>query len=150
MFSWLLSALALWADGFRDLERLILRSCSWPEIQVLHCFFSIWPYTDASLPHPWDSSMVPCHGHRIWLPMKSSVSPVSLEVSQLPFLSRPLEGDEIKLFPAPIHEEEMLLLSFFPSWNWHLSTAFCFLCLNWLTVAKRASSLILLQWNFFI
>lgn len=55
------------------------------------------------LPRPWDSSMVPCYGHRIWLPMKSSVSPVSLEASQLPFLSRPLEGDKTKLFPTPIH-----------------------------------------------
>lgn len=55
---------------------------------------------------------VPCHGHRIWLSMKSSVSPVSLEVSELPFLSRLLEGGEIKLFPTPTHEEEPLLLAF--------------------------------------
>lgn len=139
-------------------ELMILETCqAWPrdlvpelKLPVLCCFSSAWPYTDAHLPHPWGLSIVPCHRHSIWLPIKNSVSPASLEVSQLPLLSRSLKGRWNKAVPSTNPWGSNAALGIFPSWKRHLSTTFCFLCFKWLPVAKRTSSTILQQWNFFI
>lgn len=119
-----------WADDFRELPTLTPRFCSWDDTanSVLFLLSTILHWY---LSHPWGLSTVPCPRTQHLTTRKELSITCKLEGFTIasPFLSH-LKGGRIELFPAPAYEGGTPSSCFFPFWNQHLSTTFCFLCFN--------------------
>lgn len=106
------------------------------------------PSTMLHLPHHWGPSRVLCHGHRIWLPLKSLVWP-AFQRFQLPLLSRSLKGKWYKAV-ASTSSWNRIALAIFPSWRSPLRTTIFSYAVAVSLLLKMISSSTPQQWNFFI